>query len=96
MRLCCYSKPNSESLPYAQCVGGDPDSALEAQERHNPAGWPLSSAFRYRALRLRNDRVLRLCDRCLTDNRRCHDSRRSGANPKNWKAYRRHQWVVES
>jgi hypothetical protein len=95
MRLRCYSKPNLESVPCAERAVGDLDSALESEERHNPGGWPLSSAFRYRALRLRKDGTLRLCDWCLTNKRRCQDSRRSGFNPKCWKAYRRHQWAVE-
>jgi len=94
MRLFYRSKPNFESLSCASRRAATPHIELERQERHNPAGWPLSSAFRYRALRLRKDGVLRLCDWCLTDNRRCNDSRRPRTS-KNWKAYRRLQWAVE-
>lgn len=94
MRLSHRSKPDFESLSCVPWTAADPNIDLELVERHNPAGWPLSSAFRYRALRLRKDGVLRLCDWCLTDSRRCNDSRRPRTF-KNWKAYRRHQWAVE-
>lgn len=91
MRLSYCSTSNVESLRRAACAVHDPDSALEAVERHDPSGWPLAAAFRYRAIRLRRARTIRLCDWCLTDNRRCHDSRRPRTD-KCWKAYRRHQW----
>lgn len=94
MRLSPRSKSYFESLRCVPSTAADPNTELEHVERHNPAGWQLASAFRYRALRLRKDGVLRLCDWCLTAHRRCNDSRRPHIF-KNWKAYRRHQWAVE-
>lgn len=95
MRLSYPSTSTVESLRRcASRASGDPESALENEERHHVQRWPLASSFRYRAIRLWKDGDLRLCDRCLMSGRRCSDSRRRG-NPKNWKAYRRHQWAVE-
>lgn len=97
MRLSHRSKSYFESVSCS--VSGDaadgPLAAQENEERHHIARWPLSSSFRYLALRLRKDGDLRLCDWCLKSSRRCMDSERSRKTPKNWKAYRRHQWVVE-
>jgi hypothetical protein len=95
MRLSYHSTSTVESP--CRCplrAVGDPESALENEERHHIKRWPLSSSFRYRALRLRKDGVLRLCDRCLLSGRRCSDSRRC-RNLRNWKAFRRRQWAVE-
>lgn len=95
MRLSYSSKLNVESWCCASRAAFDPDSALEAVERHNTGSWALSAGFRYRATSLRRARVLRLCERCLKKRRRCHDSRRPRTF-RSWKAYRRHQWAVES
>jgi hypothetical protein len=94
MRLCYRSNNRFESWICVPCAASDPHIDLEHEERHNSASWPLSSAFRYWALRLRRDGVLRLCDWCLKRRRRCHDSRRPHTF-KNWKTYRRRQWAVE-
>ena len=97
MHLSHRSKSPFESM--SSCVHGDAadgaETALENEERHQITRWPLSSAFRFRALRLRKHGDLRLCDWCLLRRRRCMDSRRSRNLQKNWKAFRRHQWAVE-
>lgn len=97
MHLYHRSKSYFESV--SRCVPSDaadgPVTALENEERHHLARWPLASSFRFRAIRLRKDGVLRLCDWCLKDGRRCMDSRRSRNLQKSWKAFRRHQWAVE-
>lgn len=93
MRLPLRSRVTFELLSCAASAAPDPNIELEHEERQ-PARWPLSAALRYRALRLRNDRVLRLCDVCLRNRRRCHDSRRPRTD-KSWKTYRLQQWAVE-
>jgi hypothetical protein len=95
MRLSYNSKHKLESLNRGATAAPDPEHALAERERRDPSGWPLASAFRYRAVRLRRARKLRLCSVCQLGRRRCNDSRRPRVI-KSWKAYRHFQWAVES
>jgi len=50
-------------------------------------------SFRYRANHLRRTHVLRFCDRCLRNRRRCRDSKKNRTNHTiSWKAHRSTQY----
>ena len=52
--------------------------------------YPYCEGVRYRVAALAA--YFRLCEYCLTSNRRCPDSSRKHAKPRSWKRYRRTQW----
>lgn len=55
--------------------------------------YPKFENFRWRALRLANAGILRLCEHCLRNRRRCMDSRKVVKNAtRSWKSYRRMQY----